>query len=66
MSAPLPDCAYCGKDLIRQVRILLHWGDIPGSPTIGWHGDCWEADKFARESVPGARAGPACGINAEE
>ena len=48
MTLPLPKCAQCGKSLRHagasvDGRILFHLG-FPGTPTVGWHGDCASLD----------------------
>jgi len=41
----LPLCAYCGRTIARQTRVLFSFPDLPGNPTIGWHYECAHADK---------------------
>lgn len=52
MAHKLPLCAKCGKhmrhsgrDRCEQGRILLEYGSMPGTPTVGWHEDCIQRDR---------------------
>lgn len=48
----MPLCAKCGKhmrhagpDASKEGRIILTYGRLPGSPSVGWHERCIGRDK---------------------
>lgn len=56
MNRKIPNCAWCGKSMsmrraadLRRGRILDHFRGLPGSPMVGWHHDCADADPIFRQ-----------------
>ncbi len=49
MSRQLPLCAWCGESLKRKGRMLAHYGELRGTPDIGWHTEkCMTADTICK------------------
>ncbi len=47
-----PHCAFCGERLTPKRRATLYsFLELPGKPTIGWHGlgngECYEQDELS-------------------
>lgn len=52
MARPLPKCALCGKSVRRagesaDGRIVITL-TTPGTPSVGWHGNCAAVDSVFR------------------